>query len=74
MSKNPIKVVTSFLSGEIEAGRVNPSTNMFVGNRDVVTDSAIDAVATYLVRQDVHILFNMNDKKYKLQAVEVIDE
>lgn len=74
MSKNPIKIVTSFLSGEIEAGRVNPTTNMFVGNRDVVTDSAIDSVATYLVRQDVHILFDMNDKKYRLEAVEIINE
>ena len=56
MAKNPIKLMNSF-TGQIVAGRVNPKTNMFVGEKEVVTESAIDAVAEYLFKQGLCLYF-----------------
>ena len=41
MAKNTIKLMNSF-TGQIVAGRVNPKTNMFVGDKEVVTESAYE--------------------------------
>ena len=71
MSKNPIKVMSSMLSGTIIAGRVNPKTNMFIGEKDDVTDSAISAVAEHLIKEDIVIDFKIRGKKYRLQALEL---
>ena len=51
MSKNPIKVMSSMLTGRIYAGRVNPKNQMFVGEKDDVTDTAVSAVAEHLSEQ-----------------------
>ena len=71
MSKNPIKVMSSILSGTIIAGRVNPKNNMFIGEKDDVTDSAINAVAEHLIKEDIVIDFEIRGKKYRLQALEL---
>ena len=71
MSKNPIKVMSSMLSGTIIAGRVNPKNNMFIGEKDDVTDSAINAVAEHLIKEDIVIDFEIRGKKYRLQALEL---
>ena len=71
MSKNPIKVMSSMLTGRIYAGRVNPKNQMFIGEKDDVTDSAIGAVAEHLVKEDIVIDFEIRGKKYRLQALEI---
>ena len=71
MTKNPIKLMNSF-TGQIVAGRVNPKTNMFVGDKEVVTESAIDAVAEYLFKQGLCLYFKQNDKQYVLEVREVL--
>ena len=48
MAKNPIKVMSSILTGRIYAGRVNPKNQMFIGEKDDVTDTAVSAVAQHL--------------------------
>ena len=71
MSKNPIKVMSSMLTGRIYAGRVNPKNQMFIGEKDDVTDSAISAVAEHLVKEDIVIDFEIRGKKYRLQVLEL---
>ena len=71
MSKNPIKVMSSILTGRIYAGRVNPKNQMFIGEKDDVTDSAISAVAEHLIKEDIVIDFEISGKKYRLQALEL---
>ena len=71
MSKNPIKVMSSMLTGRIYAGRVNPKNQMFIGEKDDVTDSAISAVAEHLIKEDIVIDFKIRGKKYRLQALEI---
>ena len=71
MSKNPIKVMSSMLTGRIYAGRVNPKNQMFIGEKDDVTDSAISAVAEHLIKKDIVIDFEIRGKKYRLQALEL---
>ena len=71
MSKNPIKVMSSMLTGRIYAGRVNPKNQMFIGEKDDVTDSAIGAVAEHLIKENIVIDFEIRGKKYRLQALEL---
>ena len=71
MSKNPIKVMSSMLTGRIYAGRVNPKNQMFIGEKDDVTDSAIIAVAEHLIKENIVIDFEIRGKKYRLQALEL---
>ena len=71
MSKNPIKVMSSILTGRIYAGRVNPKNQMFIGEKDDVTDSAISAVAEHLIKEDIVIDFKIRGKKYRLQVLEL---
>ena len=59
------------LTGRIYAGRVNPKNQMFIGEKDDVTDSAISAVAEHLVKEDIVIDFEIRGKKYRLQALEI---
>lgn len=49
MAKNPIKIMSSILTNTIYAGRVNPKNQMFVGEKEDVTDTAVSAVAQYLL-------------------------
>lgn len=70
MAKNPIKCMSSMLTGRIYAGRVNEKTQMFIGEKDDVTDTAISAVAVHLMKEDVVISFESQGKKYQLQVVE----
>ena len=71
MSKNPIKVMSSMLTSRIYAGRVNPKNQMFIGEKDDVTDSAISAVAEHLIKEDIVIDFKIRGKKYRLQVLEL---
>ena len=71
MSKNPIKVMSSKLTGRIYAGRVNPKNQMFVGEKDDVTDSAVGAVAERLLKEEVCLQFEVKGKTYRLEVVEV---
>ena len=44
---------------------------MFIGEKDDVTDSAINAVAEHLIKEDIVIDFEVRGKKYRLQALEL---
>lgn len=68
---NPIKVMFSFLSGRIEAGRVDPVSNMFKGARDDVTDSVYSAVASALLYNECAYQYEIKGKTYVLQLKEV---
>lgn len=70
MSKNPIKVMSSMLTGRIYAGRVNPKTQMFVGEKDDVTDTAFSAVAQHLLKEEICLCFAVEGKAYRLQVIE----
>lgn len=74
MAKNPIKVMSSMLTNTIYAGRVNEKTGMFIGEKDVVTDTACSAVASYLHQSEQEIHFSMKGKKLKLTVVEVEEQ
>ena len=71
MAKNPIKVMSSVLTGTIYAGRVNPKNQMFIGEKDVVTDSAVSAVAQYLLTEEKEFHFEIKGKKYVLKVEEL---
>ena len=71
MSKNPIKVMSSMLTGRIYAGRVNPKNQMFIGEQDDVTDTAVSAVAQHLLIEDVYIQFEVQGKTYRLEVNEI---
>ena len=71
MAKNPIKVMSSMLTGRIYAGRVNPKNQMFIGEKDDVTDTAVSAVAQYLLHKGVVLEFQSRGKKYRLEVNEV---
>lgn len=73
MAKNPIKLMNSF-TGQIVAGRVSPKTNMFIGDKEDVTESAIDAVAEHLFKQGLCLYFKQNDKQYVLEVREVLSD
>ena len=68
MSKNPIKVMSSMLTGRIYAGRVNPKNQMFIGEKDDVTDSAISAVAEHLIKKILLLIlkFVVRNTAYRL--------
>ena len=74
MSKNPIKVMTSMLTGRIYAGRVNPKKQMFIGEKDDVTDTAVSAVAQHLLMKEVCLQFEVKGKTYRLEVVEVQEQ
>ena len=63
--------MSSMLTGRIYAGRVNPKNQMFIGEKDDVTDSAIGAVAEHLIKEDIVIDFEIRGKKYRLQSLEL---
>ena len=71
MSKNPIKVMSSMLTGRIYAGRVNPKNQMFIGEKDDVTDTAVSAVAQYLLKEEVCLQFEVAGKTYRLEVSEI---
>ena len=71
MSKNPIKVMASMLTGRIYAGRVNPKNQMFIGDKDDVTDTAVSAVAQHLLKEDVYMQFEVQGKTYRLEVNEI---
>ena len=71
MSKNPIKVMSSMLTGRIYAGRVNPKSQMFIGEKDDVTDTAISAVAQHLLSEDIYMQFEVKGKTYRLEVNEI---
>lgn len=68
MAKNPIKVSASAFSDDIYAGRVNEKTQMFVGEKEVVTDSAVSAVAQFLLRAKQELHFKHHDIEYILSV------
>ena len=70
MSKNPIKVMASMLTGRIYAGRVNPKNQMFIGEKDDVTDTAVSAVAQHLLKEEIYLQFEVKGKTYRLEVVE----
>lgn len=74
MSKNPIKVMCSVLTNRIYACRVNPKTEMFVGEKHDVTDDAVSAVAQHLLKERVALQFEMEGKVYLLDVTEVKNE
>lgn len=71
MSKNPIKVMSSMLTGRIYAGRVNPKNQMFIGEKDDVTDTAVSAVAQHLLKEEICLQFEVQGKTYRLEVREV---
>ena len=70
MAKNPIKLMPS-ISGEIIAGRVNHKTSMFVDEREDVTQTALQAVASHLHIEKLDYYFTIKGKKYILKVEEV---
>ena len=74
MSKNPIKVMASILTDTIYAGRVNPKNQMFIGEKDDVTDTAVSAVAQYLLHKGVVFEFQYQGKKYCLEVIEAQEQ
>ena len=73
MAKNPIKVMSSILTGRIYAGRVNPKNQMFIGEKDDVTDTAVSAVAQHLLKEEICLQFEVKGKTYRLEVREVND-
>ena len=71
MSKYPIKVMSPMLTGRIYAGRVNPKNQMFIGEKDDVTDTAVSAVAQHLLKEEICLQFELKGKTYRLEVVEV---
>lgn len=71
MTKNPIKVMSSMLTGRIYAGRVKPKTQMFIGEKDDVTDTAVSAVAQHLLTEEIYLQFEVKGRTYRLEVVEV---
>ena len=74
MSKNPIKVMSGMLTGRIYAGRVNPKSQMFIGEKVDVTDTAVDAVAQLLLKEEICLQFEVRGKTYRLEVVEVQEQ
>ena len=71
MAKNPIKVMSSILTGRIYAGRVNTKNQMFIGEKYDVTDTAVSAVAQHLLKEQIYLQFEVSGKTYKLEVSEV---
>lgn len=69
MAKNPIKVSASVFSTVIYAGRVNEQKGIFIGDKEDVTDSAVNAVAEYLLNKQVTLHFTHRNENYILQVV-----
>lgn len=74
MSKNPIKVMSSMLTGRIYAGRVNPKNQMFIGEKDDVTDTAVSAVAQHLLKEEMCLQFEVAGKIYRLEVSEIQEQ
>lgn len=66
------KVGCSPLTSEIYAGSV--SKNGLWGKKHKVTDTAVAAVAQYLLQKDEHMVFNYMGKEFRLQVVEEVKE
>lgn len=62
------KVGCSPLTSEIYAGSV--SKNGLWGKKYNVTDTALSAVAQYLLQKDEQMVFTYRDKEYSLMVVE----
>lgn len=62
------KVGCSPLTSEIYAGSV--SKNGLWGKKHNVTDTALSAVAQYLLQKDEQMVFTYRDKEYSLKVVE----
>ena len=58
--------MSSILTGRIYAGRVNPKNQMFIGEKDDVTDTAVSAVAQHLLKEEIEffITFKASDIQY----------
>lgn len=57
------------LGSAIYAGTLTKNKDKWL-YRSTVTDEAISAAAQYLVMNDIHMDFEMNGKRYRLQAIE----
>ena len=67
------KVGCSPLTSEIFAGNVSES-GMWSVRKHNVTDTAVGAVAQYLLQKDEEMQFNYKGKKYALRVVELNEE
>ena len=74
MAKNPIKIMSGMLTGRIYAGRVNPKSQMFIGEKEDVTETAWSAVAEHLIHKNEEICFSIKSKRYVLKVEELKDE
>ena len=63
--------MSSILTGRIYAGRVNTKNQMFIGEKDDVTDTAVSAVAQHLLKEQIYLQFEVSGKTYKLEVSEV---
>ena len=55
---------------EIYAGRLNKNKTMWL-DKSEATEEAINAVAQYLVQENIEIKFMLNGKRYKMKVSEV---
>ncbi|WP_427846048.1 DUF7446 family protein [Acinetobacter baumannii] len=62
--------MSSMLTGRIYAGRVSPKTQMFIGEKEDVTETAVGAVAQHLLKEEVCLQFEFNGKAYRLEVRE----
>lgn len=72
MSKSDFKVGCEIFSNKLMAGRV--SKGKWVGVKHDVTDSAVNAVATRLLKLNEVMRFNYQGKRYELGVVEISPE
>lgn len=59
------------ITSEIFVGKLNNEGNKWIGEKENVTDSAVNSVAQHLLQKDEKVIFSFKDKKYALQVVEV---
>lgn len=67
------KVGCSPLTDTIYAGRVTLA-GLWSGKKHDVTDSAVDAVAQYLLQIDSSVSFDYRGKRYKMSVMEIHTE
>lgn len=66
-----IHVGTSPVTGAIYAGKLNSKGNMWVGEKQEVTNEAFDAVAQSILIKDEAMEFTFKGKRYLLQVIEL---
>lgn len=65
------KVGCSPLTSKIYAGYVNKDGKTWAPDKHEVTNSAVDAVACYLIQTDQFIEFDYEGKKYRMLLEEI---